>query len=55
MIKLDKNTTYNDLAFLSFGEAQALKIEIDKLVDIIFEQGMELAELKGESGPHEGT
>lgn len=47
--------TYNDLSHLSFGEAQALKIEIDKLVDIIFDQGAELAELKGEPGPHDGT
>ena len=47
--------TYNDLAMLSFGEAQQLKYKIDVLIDHLFDQGMELAELKGEPGPHDGT
>jgi hypothetical protein len=48
---IDKNIahmTYNDLAFLSFGEAQALKKQIDGLVDEVFDLAVENAELKGE-------
>lgn len=28
-----KNFTYNDISFMSFGEAQSIKKEIDKLVE----------------------
>lgn len=50
-----KDVTYNDLAFMSFGEAHAMKDQIKKLIeekerldDIIFDQTLELSLLKGE-------
>ena len=51
--------TYNDYAALSLGEAQAMKRLIDgefkRLEDICFDLGIELAELKGEPSPYDGT
>lgn len=54
-----EDMTYNDYAALSLGEAQALKRLVDETLrrrdDIIFDQGIELAELKGEPSPYDGT
>ena len=36
--------TYNDLAFMSFGEAMAVRREIEKLVDELDETAAHLAE-----------
>lgn len=50
-----RDLTYNDIAFMSFGEAQALKHQIDELVyerdqlnDVAYEQAYEIAVMKGE-------
>lgn len=50
-----KNFTYNELSFLAFGEAQAIKADIDALVaenarlkDRYIEVSYELAEMCGE-------
>jgi hypothetical protein len=49
-----KNFTYNELSFLAFGEAQAVKTDIDKLVaenarlkDKYIDVAYELAEMQG--------
>lgn len=50
-----KNFTYNELSFMAFGEAQAVKKDIDALVaendrlkDKYIEVAYELAEMSGE-------
>ena len=50
-----KNFTYNELSFLAFGEAQAVKKDIDALVhendqlkDVLYEQAYDLACERGE-------
>ena len=50
-----RDFTYNDISFLAFGEAQAIKAEIDKLVyendqlkDVVYEQAYDLAVERGE-------
>jgi hypothetical protein len=50
-----KDFTYNELSFMAFGEAQAVKKDIDALIyendqlkDVLHEQAQEIAEMKGE-------